>query len=242
MTKEYQTRSFSMINNPDWFLENLKNKIPFAYVRFNDGEMMGIARVGSVVARGDQYVDQALSKALKDAILHRQENYYIGIPCSICFPAYSKLAKEMVEDYNLTTSAVILTNKNWKRFADSLPKVMEGRRMLWVSGKDQDPEKLKDYGLDIVKTIRLSNKNSWKHYDELKELVPQFFEPGDVVGISLGPTARILCKYWFEKYPEVTFLDMGSLLDPITKNVWFSAHKGWDETGFNLLERCTECN
>ena len=153
-----------MINNPDWFFDNLKNKIPFAYVRFNDGEMMGIARVGSVVARGDQYVDQALSKALKDAILHRQKNYYIGVPCSICFPAYSKLAKEMVEGYSLTTSAVLLTNKNWKRFADNLPKVMEGRRMLWVSGKDQDPEKLKDYGLDIVKNIRLSNKNIQKSH------------------------------------------------------------------------------
>ena len=31
-----------MINDMDWFLENLKNNVQFGYARFNDGEMMGI--------------------------------------------------------------------------------------------------------------------------------------------------------------------------------------------------------
>jgi lysophospholipid acyltransferase (LPLAT)-like uncharacterized protein len=67
-----------MIDNMEWLLNNLENNIPFAFSRFNDGEMMAIDQVGCVVARGDQYVDQGLSLVLREALEHKQENYYIG--------------------------------------------------------------------------------------------------------------------------------------------------------------------
>jgi len=38
-------------NQYRFVIDNLKNNIPFCYVRFNDGEMMGIDRIGSVLAR-----------------------------------------------------------------------------------------------------------------------------------------------------------------------------------------------
>ena len=68
----------------DWFLENIRTKTPFGYARFNDGEMMAIDQIGSVVARGDQIVDESLHNALNEAITYKQERYYIGIPCSLC--------------------------------------------------------------------------------------------------------------------------------------------------------------
>ena len=90
--------------------------------------------------------------------------------------------------------------------------------------------------------IRVNETNSWSFYDKLKKAIPSLITENDVVVISLGPTARVLCKELFEKYPNVTFIDIGSTLDPVTKGVYFSAHKGWEETGFNLQKRCSECN
>ena len=231
-----------MIDSKDWFFDYLKNNIPFCYVRFNDGEMMGIDRAGSIVARGDQFVDKSLSVALEEALKHRQKNYFVGIPCSKCYPKFNTLAKDLIGDYELTTSAVLLTNKNWKYFYDNLPASIVGRNVIWISGKDQDPKKLEEYGLNIKKTLRVENKNSWNYYKPLLNKIPDFIDPGDIVCISLGPTARILCRNLFEKFPETTFVDMGSLLDPVTRDVWFGAHKGWEETGFNLVNRCAECN
>ena len=231
-----------MIKELDWFFENLKNKKNFCYVRFNDGEMMGIESIGSVVARGDQVVDASLNKALTEAIKHRQKNYYIGVPCSLCYPKHRKLSEEIIGEYDLITSAVLLTNRNWKEFHDRFPVAMKKRELIWVGGKDQDPEKLKEYGLNVVNTIRVHNRESWKYYDRLEEMLPQFIKKDTVVGISLGPTARVLCRKLFEKYPDATFLDMGSLLDPITRGVYLSPHKGWEETGFNIQMRCEECN
>jgi len=242
MTKELVIRGSLMIKKYDWFFENLQNKVNFCYVRFNDGEMMGIERLGAVAARGDQIVNSSLKAALTDAIKHRQSNYYVGIPCSICYPHLNRLAKEIVGDYKLTTSAVLLTNRNWKYFYDNFSKSMTSRKMLWVGGKDQDPEKLKDYGLNIEKTIRVHNKDSWSFYEDLKNVIPKYVKDDYVVGISLGPTARVLCRRLFEEFPNVTFLDMGSLLDPVTKGKYFDAHKGWEQTGFNYVRRCKECN
>ena len=231
-----------MIDNMEWLLNNLENNIPFAFSRFNDGEMMAIDQVGCVVARGDQYVDQGLSLVLREALEHKQENYYIGIPCSLCYPHYSKLATKIVGDYAHLTLAVIATNRNWKNFIDTFPKVMSGKRLIWVGGNDQNVEAIKNMDIDVAKTALVPRKNSWRHYGQLKKAMPQYFQDGDVVGISLGPTARVLARQWFEEFPNVTFIDMGSNLDPFTRNVWHNCHKGWEETGFNLAKPCKECN
>ena len=125
---------------------------------------------------------------------------------------------------------------------DTFPSTMEGRRLIWVGGNDQNPEALKKLGLNVVKTALVPRRNSWKFYDKVYEKLPEYFESGDVVGISLGPTARVLVRRWFEKYPDITFIDMGSNLDPVTRNVYHNCHKGWEETGFNLTKPCKECN
>jgi len=231
-----------MIETMDWFTQNLRDRTPFGYARFNDGEMMAVDKIGAVVARGDQVVDESLNKALTEALTHKQENYYIGIPCSLCYPHLAKLATELVGEYKYLTRAVVTTNRNWKTFMDTFPSAMEGRRLVWVAGNDQNPDAIRDLGINVGKTALIPRVNSWNFYEKIKDMVPQYFEPGDVVGISLGPSARVLVRQWFEEYSELTFIDMGSNLDPITRNVWHNCHKGWEETGFNLTKRCKECN
>jgi len=231
-----------MLTNIDWFLDNLKNNVPFGFARFNDGEMMGIVRVGSVVARGDQRVNESLSQALTDALIHKQSNYYVGIPCSLCYPTLNHAAVDMVGDYEYLTSAVITTNKNWKHFIDTFPEVVKDKRLIWIGGDDQNVDNLLELGITIDKKALIPRKDSWKYYDHILNTFPETFSKGDIVAISLGPTARVLVKEWFKKYPDVTFIDVGSNFDPYTRNVWHNCHKGWKETGFNLTSPCEECN
>jgi hypothetical protein len=231
-----------MINNMDWFFQNINNKTPFAYARFNDGEMMAIDKIGSIVARGDQYVNESLSVALTEAIKYKQEHYYIGIPCSKCYPEYNKLANELIGDYEFKTSAVVTTNRNWKTFIDLFPEAMSDRNMIWIGGDDQNIQALRDLDLNIIRAARLPRRNSWDYYKHIKEVMPEHFEEGSVVGLSLGPLARVLAREWFEEYPDITFIDMGSNFDPFTRNVRHNCHKGWEETGFNLTAPCEECN
>ena len=231
-----------MLNDVSWLGKNIKNQNPFAFSRFNDGEMMAIEKVGCVVARGDQYVDRSLSLALRKSILHKQENYYIGIPCSTCYPRYNTIARHLIGDYKHLTHAVVSTNRNWKKFIEEFPVAMGDREMIWIGGKDQNIEPLKNMGLNIVNAVLVPQKNSWDYYSKIKEKAPELFKKNQVVGISLGPTARVLAQEWFHEHPEITFIDMGSNFDPFTRNVRHNCHKGWEETGFNLTTRCKECN
>lgn len=231
-----------MITELNTFFNMLKKKQNFCFVRYNDGEMMGIDKVGSIVARGDQHVNKSLQSKLVEGLVHRQKNYYIGIPCSKCFPKYNLLATKMIKEYKHKTSAVLFTNRNWKKFYDNFPSVCSDREIVWVGGKSQSKENLLKYGLNIKKCVLIPEKNSWLFYEKIIKIVPPLLAPNDIVMVSLGPTARVLCKEWFEQYLNNTFIDIGSTLDPITKGIYFNAHKGWKDTGFNLQKRCEECN
>ena len=125
---------------------------------------------------------------------------------------------------------------------DRLPPALKGKRLVWIGGSDQNVDNLEELGIKVDQKGLIPNKNSWKFYEHVRDTFPKSFQTGDVVALSLGPTARVLVKEWFEERPDVTFIDVGSNFDPYTRNVSHNCHKGWEETGFNLTQRCEECN
>tara|TARA_B100000927_G_scaffold288624_1_gene283542 strand:- start:22 stop:705 length:684 start_codon:yes stop_codon:yes gene_type:complete len=220
-----------------WIFTRFDAHIPFAFSRFNDGEMGGISKEGFVAARGDQVVTRELRESLIDAIQHKQTNYFVGVPCSQCFPEYHELAMRKVPDQSNVKCAVVMTNRNWKNFVDNIGTAMKGKKVYWVSGDDQDVSKLP---FEVYDTKFIPNRDSWAHKAMLHGYEEEI-ESGAVVFISCGPLARVLVKEWFQKRPDVTFIDIGSTFDPYTRNVRHRCHTGW-ENGFNDVPRCVQCN
>ena len=220
-------------------INNLKNKEPFALGRFNDGEMLGIWQAGQVVARGDQLVSVELRDKLTQALVHMQHQYWVGLPCSKCFPEHSNLAKSLVHpQYPYQTHAVVFTNRNWKKFVDEFPNHINDRNVYWVGGDDQDVTKLP---FTVTEQYKVPKRDAWSEYENTLSLVDGFAQDS-IVLVTCGPMARVLVKEWYEKRPDLTIIDIGSTFDPFTRNVWHNCHKGWEETGFNLTAKCKECN
>ena len=216
----------------DTLLSNLKQNIPFALARFNDGEMMGIASPGCVVARGDQVVNSELSLLLTDALQYQQKDYWVGLPCSTCFPEYSAIANHLVDlDYKHLTHAVVLTNRNWEQVVAEVPELIKDRTIYWVSGHDQDTHKL---SFPIKKQYDVPVQDAWRVYPSMKTLHTEF-DYGAIVMITCGPMSRVLTKDWFSERPDLTVLDLGSTWDPYTRDVWHSCHNG-------TLLACPGCN
>lgn len=213
----------------------LEQRIPFALARFNDGEMGGIMQPGWPAARGDQPVNHDLSRYLLDAFSHEQLNYWKGIPCSLCYPRLREAADavlgRLTREYAHICAATVLTNSNWKRAIEDIPKALKGRHVTWVSGDDQDIEKL---DFEVAEFHQYQRKNTWENVNEIFKLVDTFPQD-DVVMISLGPTARVLTKMWYKIRPDMTVIDIGSTFDPMTRDVWHRCHHG-------TLPRCNECN
>ncbi len=203
-------------------MDKLKNEEPFALARFNDGEMTGIEQVGSVVARGDQRVNEELHNKLKEALSHRQEDYWIGKPCSLCFPTNRDTYEDIVpSSYSYQTHATVLINNGrwWKTF-DKVCEYTSSRSIVWIGGASQDLSDFRDKGLDIEQ-IRVPEQNSWRDYEKLSTLE---FNTGEVVMLSCGPLSRVLARDYYKNNTGITVLDLGSVFDPLTRGVWFRCH------------------
>lgn len=231
----------------NWFLNMLKNDVPFCFVRFNDGEIKGIKETGSVIARGAQTVNESLNKELINTIQHTQKNYYIGLACSSCFENLTNIAQTYIKQpKEYQTKATLLTNRNWNKFISEFSNVVRNKKIVWISGKDQNLDFLVNVmGLNIIKHITHSVENTWDEYNKIYDEFINFKKENndfDVVMISSGPTSRILSKYFFEFDHTKTYIDIGSTFDPFTRNVWHNCHKGWLDTGFNKTNKCKICN
>jgi len=227
------------------FLSMLKNKIPFAFSRFNDGEMSAFKKTdGERIGRTQHTkIDDNLRDHLIQAMSHEQDNYWVGLPCSTCFPDLHKCAMKYVRDgYPCITRAVGLTNRNWGRFVSEFADSISDRDLYWVGSSDQNLQMMSDvFGMEFKDIIEVPNIDAWTHYDEIKDSYKNFTS-GSVVALSCGPMSRILAPEWFSKRPDVTYIGVGSIFDPFTRNVWHSCHKGWMERGRNILPYCVGCN
>ena len=220
-------------NTMSWFLDNLKSNTPFSFSRFNDGEMGCIMDYNFTSSRGKQKGSIELSNKLRECITHKQENYWVGIPCSNCFPEMAQYADKLVGNYQYKTLAVDLINKNYRRFISEGIPLLHNYNIYWVGGDDQDLTKVKE-SLNIIKQYKLPTVDGFSAYNSIKDEYLNF-EDNSIVILSLGPLERILAKEWFEKNNGVTYLGLGSMFDPWTRGVSHSYHK-------NTLKPCYICN
>lgn len=223
------------MNKVDKILNFAKRGIPQALARFNDGETGIIFNKNFVAARGDQKGSIELQVSLIDSIKHEQDRYWKGYPCPVCMKKWrDKLgsAGYINLNYEWNTLAVVNTNRNLRRFHTELPEVLKKKKVIWVSGDDQDLNKL---DFDIVYHVDFSNKNSWNYYELIYDECIHICRPGMIFLFSCGPTARVLVKNLYQVRPDATFLDIGSTYDPFTRDVWHKCHTG-------KLKGCSGCN
>ncbi len=225
------------MNKLDELLRLTTEEIPWALSRFNDGEMRAMCHPGhGSVARGDQPCTHDLSLSLKWAIGQRRKNLFIGVPCSICWPGHSARADAVTKDLGeFKTKAVVQTNRNLVKFKEEMASILnrqEGdRKVIWVSGDDQDVSKLP---FTISEHVKLPTKDAYTvARDKLKAI--GWWGMGDVVFLSCGPLATIAAVYLFLKFDKTTFIDIGSTWDPETRNVKHRCHTF-------QLKPCAECN
>ncbi len=208
---------------------------PFAFSRFNDGEMGGIASTNFKASRGAQVINKSLQLKLIEAIKFKQKDYWVGIPCSDCYPEYSKAALELVKDYQYTTLAVDLINKNFNTTQAIFKRNFENRDIYWVGGEDQNiNEVVQEYNFNLAQQYKLPTFDSASSYEDIKDLY-KVFKKNSIVILSLGPLERVLVKEWFEKNNKVTYLGLGSFFDPLTRGVVHGYHRGG-------TKKCKVCN
>jgi len=67
---------------------NLQNNIPFCFIKMNDGEISAMLNSDASLSRGDETSSNEMSEKLKNCLTYINPEYYIGLPCFMCYNYY----------------------------------------------------------------------------------------------------------------------------------------------------------
>lgn len=200
----------------------LKDRQPFAFAHFNDGEFSFIRDFINKEDHQDWYgrkqhqYDPLVGERLLQAARYQKKNYFVGVPCSRCHTELRQLADEIVGDYEYKVPAMTL-HHNLARLPEIL-SLLKGREIYFFKNENQNLALLKELGIDISpeRVFNVPFKNSYLQFEKFRD---RSFADGAVVLSTVGMLAKILIKPWFENNPATTFITLGSILDDhIQKN------------------------
>lgn len=212
------------------------SKENFAFTRFSDGEMFimnnlevtldnNLTRVGEVL-HGCHYpmhdhksfipsdpVHQSFRERLIESYKHKQKNYFVGLSCPCCVgPGWNSWMKELHgEDDNLTW-ANLFVNANYPLFANLFIPQIQQREIVLVANETFDP---KNGELNIKKFFPIGY-NAMINNLHLVEDMSEYIEKNNIKDtlflFSASSLSNILIYELYKKYPNNTYLDIGTTL------------------------------
>ena len=221
-------------------INNLKQKIPFCFIKMNDGEINALLDPNACLSRGLDKSSELMSQKLKEALIYEQENYYVGLPCKKCYSDLNKKIQSYTEPKNkdYVLYANLLINSNMNVSTECLQtSFKDERKKILVCNKKMasNIENLKKFGIPIDEVYIVSDKFAFQNdYASIVQKINDIPE-NSVILTCCGPLGRVLCKEWFEKNKSLTCLELGSYFDPLLNNRSYMYHTG------NLLY-CNICN
>ncbi len=222
-----------------WMLKDkLASGENFAFSRYSDGEMMIMQNQhlvlddkstrldGKKVGMKYDDIDHKeydptkhgdFHQRLMDAYQYEDKNYFVGLSCPCCVG--SKNNQWMKEQRGESsqeqlTWANLFVNSNYSLFLDNIVPLLENREVVFVCNKKSNLEKLpfkvaKDFRIGknaMINDIGLVEEMSeWIGNNKIKEHVFLF---------SASTLSNILIYELYRKFPENTYMDVGTTLHP----------------------------
>jgi mannosyltransferase OCH1-like enzyme/predicted O-methyltransferase YrrM len=220
----------------------LFNKIPFCFIRFNDGEISAILSNNAVVSRGSEISSKEMSDELMSIVFdnYLHPSLYLGIPCMLCYREYynfivNEFIKYKSYDFNKNNvlPANILINNNYDTTFDTLLSTLKDRYVVVIAGETSIThiDRLSKL-IPVSECYAVSDKYAFsKNYQDLKNLD---LKNNSIVITLCGPLGRILCYQLFKNNETLTCLDLGSFFDPLIQERAYLYHT-------NTHKYCSEC-
>lgn len=208
----------------DHFLEMTTAGIPWAFARFDDGEMGLIMQTNSEASRGHQRASKGLRQALVDALRADLDRYYVGLPNPRYVKERKRALRMLPRDHPRLVESPSITH-HWRKWIVKFPIAAEGRTIVWIVGEAMVAG-LVNLPLPSHRIISVPMKNAWEFWRRLApDQVPKSLWPESIVLLSCGPLARVLAAQFFKSRPDCTFIDVGTIYDPWTRGLKRKFHR-----------------
>lgn len=212
------------------FLEIGKN---FAFSRFSDGEIF-ILQNKKLILSDNFYVTGELAGSniygpeerkefnpqihqfyrleLLKSFKHRQDGYYKGIPSKK--DIHINLDGVDVADDEDLTFANLFINSNYKRYIEEIVLTIFPRYdIIYVVNERAD---LNGLPFKVFKSLKIGENcmvNDYHKIEELKEILSKE-NSGKLILCSAASLSNLIIFQCFKEFPNFTYLDIGSSLNP----------------------------
>ncbi len=225
-------------------IEAVRNRRPFAFSRFGDGEWMIIRNLGlDFTQKGNGEFrfdpacprDSAARAALIESFHDSAPGYLVGIGCPCCWgrELLAPLRQVCHQPESRLTWANLWGNANYPRVRNELvPLFGQDREVYLVCHRTADPSSLPFR----VQEVFPVGTNAWtEDFALVSRIVERAMTCREALFLfCAGPFSNILAQRGFAANPENTYLDLGSVLDP-----WLFARHRWRWLDrFPALIRC----
>lgn len=199
----------------------------FALVRFGDGEMIIINGKAIDLSQkfngehqyipGDKQHEQQ-RELLRQSLIWQSPNYYVGIACPCCVgtPAFLALKDQSYQPEQQLTWANIFVNANFSSFMSDTTAALAKRKVNMICHTKADIT-----GLPFtVNTSFRSGPNSWLNdHQRLLEETEHYIESNKITDevfiFCAGVLSNILVYQLSERFPNNTYIDVGSVFDEV---------------------------
>ncbi len=230
----------------EYFCDLLKKKKHFAFSKYADGEFKILA---------GQHID-ILSKAngefkydpndttdifprnqLIESFQFQHPNYYVGIGCKCCMgdESFNWMKENSYQKESNLTWANIFVNSNYPYYVKSIIPLYSNYEVILVCNHKA---KLNNLPFNVIKDFRVGTnayKNDFSLIEELMLWVKENQIKNKLFLFCAGPFGNILVYKLFKNFPNNTYLDIGSTLDPLLQ---LGYTRGYLSGGSTLNKTC----
>jgi hypothetical protein len=235
-----------------FFLDKIRNNIPFAFLRFSDGEQYildnlelkldnDVIQVGDYKSQGvykqadhkhfDPNEHAHIRELLLESAKHKQPEYYKGIGCVCCNGReYVDTQMKMFDgDSDDLTWANLWVNGNYPTFISWVLPEFYSKDVVMICHKDATLDRLPF----VVKDFRVGYNamvNDLNVIDDIDNWITENKIEGHVFLFSASSFTNIAIHKLFQKHPNNTFIDIGTCLTPMMD---MPTHRGYLQSFWN---------
>ena len=211
----------------DIFNQRISDKENFSLVRFGDGEMRVVNGVqidlskkyhGEHKYSPDAEKDEHYRNILKESLLYKHPQYYVGLPCRCCVGNQhcDQLREQSKQDAKQLTWANIFVNANYQKFINITVPELSLHKVNIICHEKADTNKLP---FQINRSF-LVGSNAWVNdYDRILAEIQDFILlnkiKNEIFLFCAGVLSNMLIYQLTRVHPTNTYIDIGSVFDVV---------------------------
>jgi len=227
----------------EFIFEKIKKGQNFALTRTGDGELSIMAnRFIDITSKANgefrfdpnDKTDTFYRKELIKSYKYDHKEYYVGISCPCCEKNFKvQWMRENAGTKNITW-ANLFVNGNYDYFIENFIPEFKKRDIVMICNKKS---KIENLPFKVSKSFFVGTncyKEDYKVVEEIKQYILENKIKNNIFILCAGPLSNMLAYKLFDDNKENTYLDCGSVFDPM---MGLGQTRGYHRAGYHTKNK-----